>query len=100
MELQLDEDYKLTTDSSKQNFILMKYEEIRDKKTKEVVRKDWVEAGYHGLSIKSVLLQYAKLTQINLEDSTISQLVDSINNLTKHIDKVAQQIKVKFESNE
>jgi hypothetical protein len=98
--LQLDNNFRVLVDSSKQNFILEKLDDIVDKKTKEVVRRDWVLCGYHGNSMRSVLLQYrneALITDNKLE--TLNDVLDKLNEVEKTIVKVVKQENIKLVSN-
>jgi hypothetical protein len=52
--LVLDDRYRVSTDSSLQNFQLEALVDVKNKSTKEVVRQEWNVIGFHGNSMRSV----------------------------------------------
>jgi mevalonate kinase len=96
MLLQLDERFRVTTDSSLQNFLLEQLQDIKDKSTKEVVRQDWIIIGYHGNSMRSVLMQYMKTTLINSNLEVINDVLDKLKEVEKTIEKVAKKENIKM----
>lgn len=97
MLLQLDDQYKVTCDSSKQNFILEKLVDVIDKKSREVVRKEYQIIGYHGNSFRSVLKKYAADSLIESEPSSYQQVIDKLNDLERTIDRVVKRENIKLE---
>lgn len=92
MRLKLDDHFVVTVDSSKQNFQLEQLQDVIDKKTREVVRQEWVVCGFHGNSMRSVLLQYVKeslITEDKLEK--INDVLDRLNEIENTIVKVVKQ---------
>lgn len=99
MLLQIDSNFRVTTDSSLQNYLLEKLQNVIDKKTREVVRKDWGIIGYHGNSMRSVLLQYKKealIAEDNLE--TLHSVLDKLNEIDQTIDRVIKKENIKMET--
>jgi hypothetical protein len=99
MELILDDKFKVTTDSSLQNYILWKLETIKDKKTKEE-RQDYISLGFFGHNFKSLLKRYADESLIDLDNTTLEEIFEKLNQLDKHIDKVVKAAKLKLVSND
>jgi RNA binding exosome subunit len=90
--LQLDDNFRIVTDSSLQNYILEKLSAVIDKKTREVVRSEWNVCGYHGNSMRSVLHQYLReslITDYKLE--TLHNVLDRLNEIENIILKVVKQ---------
>lgn len=99
MILQLDDKFKITTDSSLQNYQLEQLTDIIDKKTREVVRKDWIIQGFHGNSMRSVLIQYTKqalITEDNLE--TLHNVLDKLNEIDQTIDRVVKKENIRMDN--
>jgi hypothetical protein len=99
MELILDDKFKVTTDSSLQNYILWKLETIKDKKTKET-RQDYISLGFFGHNFKALLKRYVAESLIDLENTTLEKVLDKLNELDKHIDKIVKAAKLKLVSND
>ena len=96
MLLQIDERFRVTTDSSLQNFLLEQLQDIKDKSTKEVVRQDWIIIGYHGNSMRSVLLQYMKTTLINSNLEVINDVLDKLKEIEQTIERVVKKENIKI----
>lgn len=89
--LVLDDRFRVSTDSSLQNFQLEKLTDIKDKSTKEVVRQDWLLIGFHGNSMRSVLNQYVKESLINDQKlEKVNDILDRLNEVEKTIVKVVK----------
>jgi hypothetical protein len=89
--LVLDDRFRVSTDSSLQNFQLEKLTDIKDKSTKEVVRQDWLLIGFHGNSMRSVLNQYVKESLINDQKlEKVNDILDRLNEVEKTIIKVVK----------
>jgi hypothetical protein len=99
MELILDDKFKVTTDSSLQNYILWKLETIKDKKTK-VERQDYISLGFFGHNFGSLLKRYKDESLIDLENTTIEKVLDKLNEVDKRIDKIVKAAKLKLVSND
>lgn len=97
MELILDDKFKITTDSSLQNYILWKLETIKDKKTKET-RQDYISLGFFGHNLSSLLKRYKDESLIDLENTTIEKVLDKLNELDMSIDKIVKAAKIKLVS--
>lgn len=89
----LDERYRVVVDSSHQNYILEKYEEVINRETKES-KMVWQGIGFHGLSLRSVLNQYNKqlladeVASANIEASQLSLKLDE---LEKQINRISSK---------
>jgi hypothetical protein len=95
--LQLDDHFRVSVDSSRQNFQLEQLQDVKDKKSKEVVRQEWSLIGFHGNSMRSVLLQYMKeslITDDKLE--TIHNVLDRLNEIENTIVKVVKKENIKL----
>jgi hypothetical protein len=89
--LVLDDKFRVSVDSSKQNFQLEMLQPIVDKKTREVVRHEFGIIGFHGNSMRSVLSQYVKQSLINDDKlENIDSVLDRLNEVEKTIIKVAK----------
>jgi hypothetical protein len=99
MELILDDKFKITTDSSLQNYILWKLENITNKKTKET-KQDYITIGYFGHNLSSLLKRYKNESLIDLENTTIEKVLDKLNEVDTRIDKVVKAAKIKMVSND
>jgi protein subunit release factor A len=85
--LVLDENYKVTLDSSVQNYQLEKHIDVKDKQSGEY-KKKWDIIGSHGLSLKSVLYQYKnnRLADGIIEENVeVNHLIDVIEQLDTYI---------------
>jgi hypothetical protein len=92
MILQLDSKHRVSIDSSCQNYILESLDEVKDKKTGDI-KYEWNGIGFHGLSMRSVLLQYKNHAIAISELETINDVLDRINELENTIHKVADKFK-------
>jgi hypothetical protein len=99
MELILDDKFKVSTDSSLQNYILWKLEDITDKKTKET-RQDYISLGFFGHNFSSLLKRYKDESLIDLENTTIEKVLDKLTEVDKRIDKIVKVAKLKLASND
>jgi hypothetical protein len=99
MELILDDKFKVETDSSLQNYILFKLEDIKDKKTGNV-RQGWIQIGFFGHNFGSLLKRYKDESLIDLENTTIEKVLEKLNEVDKHIDKIVKAAKLKLVSND
>jgi hypothetical protein len=89
--LVLDDNFRITVDSSRQNYQLEMLQPIIDKKTREVVRYEFGIIGYHGSSMKSVLHQYTKQSLINDNRlQKVNDILDRLNEIEKTIIKVVK----------
>jgi hypothetical protein len=89
--LVLDNRFRVSTDSSLQNFQLEKLSDIKDKSTKEVVRQEWSIIGYHGNSMRSVLNQYMKESLISSNLESVHSVLDKLNEVESTISNVVKQ---------
>jgi hypothetical protein len=95
----LDEKFKVETDSSLQNYILFKLEDIKDKKTKEI-KQDWIRIGFFGHNFQSMLKRYRDEVLIDLENTTLEKVLDKLVEIDNHIDKAVKVAKIKLVSKE
>lgn len=91
--LQIDNDYRVTVDSSRQNFILEKLSDVQIKGT-DTYKKEWLGTGFHGLSLRSVLHSYSKqkIADGVAEVDTADLLISKIDQLERNIDKIAKTL--------
>ena len=89
--LQLDEKFRVSIDSSRQNFQLEKLEDIKDKSSGEIIRQEYKIVGYHGSSLRSVLLQYKNEAVIN--DSTLVNIHKVFDKLVEIDNTIIQVVK-------
>lgn len=82
----IDDTHRIILDSSKQNLILEKLENVEEKKTKNI-KQEWQLQGYHGLSLSSVLIQYKKLAL------TGDDKLDVIEKVLTKLDEIDRTIK-------
>lgn len=92
MLLQLDEQFRVTVDSSCQNYLLEQLQEIKDKKTDEI-KLEWNGIGFHGLSMRSVLHQYKNNALAISDIETINDLIDRLNEIDRTIEKVVDKVR-------
>jgi hypothetical protein len=97
MLLQLDDKFKITTDSSLQNFQLEKLESITDRKTKEI-KHEWKIIGYFGNNLKSVLRRYTDESLLDLENVTLHSVLDKLNEIEKTIETIVKKENIKLVS--
>lgn len=90
--LQLDDKFRVSTDSSLQNYQLEQLIDVKEKKSKEIVRSEWTIVGYHGNSMKSVLHQYVRESLITDNKlAAIHNVLDRLNEIENTIVKVVKQ---------
>jgi hypothetical protein len=98
MILKLDDHFKITTDSSKQNFQLEQLSEVTDRKTKET-KLEWSIIGFHGNSLRSVLLQYRNVSLITDDKlETLHSVLDKLSEIERTIVNVVKQQNIKLVS--
>lgn len=95
LELQLDETYKLTSD--KLNWILEKYEEVIDLKSKQPTGEfKYKTVGFFGLNISHALKRYVTETLRSEDNTDAHKLIDKLNELNLNIDKVVKKENIKL----
>jgi hypothetical protein len=101
MNIKIDDNFKISLDSSGQNLQLEKLCDVIDKKTREFVRKDFSIVGFHGLSLRSVLFQY-KNESLAADDKleSINDVIDKLNEIEKTISKLVKNIKLDVKSDD
>jgi hypothetical protein len=98
MLLQLDDQFKVTCDSSRQNWQLEQLQEVNDKKNGGT-KFEWNNIGFHGNSLRSVLLQYRNVSLINDDKlETLNDVLDKLNEIERTIVKVVKQENIKLVS--
>jgi hypothetical protein len=96
--IQLDEHFRITIDPSKQNFMLEKLEEIKDKKNGGT-KKEWLNLGYFGSNFSSILKRYKNEAILNEEqDIHINEILDRLVEMDNHIDKYVKSAQIKLVS--
>lgn len=93
-ELVLDDTYKIVTD--KHNIILQKNEEILERGTKEPTgRFQWKDMGFFN-TLKIALMRYV-IEVVKEQDTTdVHKLIDKLDSVEKHIEKVVKKSNVKL----
>lgn len=94
--LQLDDNYKITVDSSKQNFQLEKFENVAIRGT-EQTKREWKIVGYFGSNLKSVLNKYKNEVLINSDFSTLDDVLDKLQEIDKTIEEVDKRGNIKLD---
>jgi hypothetical protein len=97
MLLELDEKFKISTDSSLQNLQLEKLYEVTDRKTQEV-KYEWSILGYFGNSLSSLLKRYKNEVLLDMEECTVNDVLDKLDEIDRNIDKAVKQINFKMVS--
>jgi hypothetical protein len=95
--LQLDDKFKITTDSSLQNLQLEKLCEVTDRQTKEVKYK-YIILGYFGHSLPSLLKRYKNEVLLDTKECTLNDVLDKLNEIDRNIDKAVKQINFRMVS--
>jgi hypothetical protein len=96
MMLQLDSNHRVSVDSSRQNFQLEQLQEITDRKTKET-KLEWGIVGFHGNSLRSVLIQYRNVSLISDDKlETLHSVLDRLNEIERTIKTVVKQENIKL----
>jgi hypothetical protein len=96
MLLQIDESFRISLDSSHQNLQLEQLQEIKDKNTGES-KFNWVIVGYHGNSLRSILLQYKNETLLDDQLETINDVIDKLNYIDKTIKELVKSVKLNLD---
>lgn len=94
MLLQLDDEYRITND--KHNYILQKYEDVIDRKTKEVVSKEWKDYGYFGTSLTSAIKKYVNEKIKDSDTLEVKELLAKLDELKLHIEKTVKRENIDF----
>lgn len=98
MILDLDENYRIITDKTNQNFILQYFEEKIDVKTKELTgERDWKDKGYYGGQIKWALNKYLTLKIMYQNEVDVKRLISKIEEVEKTILRVVKRENIKLE---
>lgn len=96
MLLQLDEEYRVVA-SDKLNYSLEKHEETIDLKTKlPTGNYTWKVLGHYGIHLNHALKRYVTEKIRDEEDTSVHELIDKLNELYKHIDKVVKKENIIF----
>ena len=93
MLIQIDDKHRVTIDSSRQNLQIEQLQEIKDKKTGGT-KFEWLIIGYHGNSLRSVLLQYQKESILDDKLESINSVLDRLNEIENTIVKVTKGIQL------
>lgn len=100
--LVLDDTYKVTVDSSVQNYQLEKLIDVKDRESGEL-KKKWDIIGSHGLSLKSVLYQYKNnrvadgIMKENVEINNLLSTLEQLDTYIRSIASVHKNNKIAFE---
>jgi hypothetical protein len=96
MLLQLDEEYRVVA-SDKLNYTLEKLEETIDLKTKQPTGNFvYKVVGHYGLQLNHALKRYANEKIRDSGETTLHELIDRLNELSRHIDKVVKKENIIF----
>jgi hypothetical protein len=96
MLLQLDDNFRITKDKSEMNFQLEKLESIKDRES-GTMKQEFKVIGYHGNSMRSVLLQYKKESLFAEDDfKAINQVLDKLKDIEKTIETVVTRENIKL----
>jgi len=93
--LQLDKEYRITMD--KYNFILERFENVIDRKTKMVKGKEWKDVGYFGGNIKILLNRYVTEKLKNEKDNDVNKLINKLNEIENTIVRVVKRENIKLD---
>lgn len=94
MLLQLDDEYRVVND--KYNYILERYEDIIDRKTKQPIGKDWKQLGFFGTNLSPAIKKYVNEKIKDSDTLNVSELLERLNELNRHIDKVVKKQNIDF----
>lgn len=98
MLLQIDDKFKISTDSSLQNYQLEKLEPVKNKQSGEIVRSEYKIIGYHGGSLKSVLLQYSREAVIDDDNlKNINDVLHKLDEINKTIERVVKKQNIRMD---
>ncbi len=93
--LQIDEKWRFTSD--KYNFILQKYEDVIDRKTKEPTgEKEWKDMGYFGGNLKVALKKFSNEYIRDQDKLYIDELITKLEEIENKIDRVVKQENIKL----
>ncbi|MBD1379072.1 hypothetical protein [Metabacillus arenae] len=88
MELKLDERFSIKSD--KLNFILQRFDDIKDKSTGEVIKQDWKDIGYYG-DLSHAIKRYASEKIKEIDSVEVNELNNKLEELKIHIEKVVKK---------
>jgi hypothetical protein len=97
MLLQIDDRFVITTDSSLQNLQLEKLCEVKDRKTQEV-KHEYSILGYYGHSLSSLLKRYKNEVLLDMQECTVNDVLDKLDEVERNIDKAVKQINFRMVS--
>lgn len=96
MLLQLDDKFRVTADSSRQNWQLEALEDIKDKKT-QAIKQDWRIVGYFGGNLKALLNRYKNEALINSNFSTLDNVLDKLQEIDRTISSRVKKENIKLD---
>ena len=95
MILKLDDTYRIISD--KLNWVLQRYEDVMDRKTKEPTGvKQWKDVGYFGGNISNAIKKYVNEYIRDQGTLHIDELLSKLSLIEKQIDKVVRQQNIKL----
>jgi hypothetical protein len=94
--LQLDDRYKITTDSSKMNLQLERLEQVEDRKNGGT-KEEWKLIGYFGHSLRALLKRYTDEVLLELETTTMKSVLDKLHEINQTIDNVVKRENIVFD---
>lgn len=98
MLLTIDDEFRVTSDAARLNFQLERWTPVENRKTKDITYQ-WIIEGFHGGSLRSVLLQYSKLTVMNDDkEMMVNELLDKLTEIDKTIVEVVKRENIKLAS--
>jgi hypothetical protein len=93
--LQLDDRYKITTDSSRMNLQLERLETVEDRKNGGT-KEEWKLLGYYGHSLKALLRRYVDEVLLEMETTTMKTVLEKLNEINQTIDRVVKRENIVF----
>jgi hypothetical protein len=94
--LQLDDRYKITTDSSRMNLQLERLETVEDRKNGGT-KEEWKLLGYFGLSLRALLRRYTDEKLIEMETTTMKAVLVKLSEINQTIDNVVKRENIVFD---
>jgi hypothetical protein len=98
MELKLDERYRITTVSSRMNWILENLVDVKDKVSGEVIRQEWRVVGYFGFHLNHSIKRYvSEVIRNDDSECDVDCLLEKLSEIDEKIDRVVKRENITFE---
>ncbi|KON87472.1 hypothetical protein AF332_11965 [Sporosarcina globispora] len=95
MLLKLDDQFRCTSD--KYNWILEKYEPVRDRKNKEIITGyEWKQIGWFGTNLAPAIKKYVNEKIKDSDTLEVKELLVKLDEIKAHIDKVVKKENIDF----